>query len=105
MQRIIHRSVFTADWQHRAEINSRIAERATGRYDVELAAKFLGVTAQGFAGGRLSEYLGDEQLVRIDEIAIEVHAALEQVEQRACGRADDPFDFLLELKRSPFVAY
>lgn len=35
---------------------------ATGRYDAGLASRFLGVTAEGFSGGRLSEYLHDEQL-------------------------------------------
>ena len=45
---------------------------ATGRYDAALAGRFLGVTAEGFAGGRLSEYLDEAQLSRIDAIATEV---------------------------------
>ena len=79
---------------------------ATGRYDAGLAALFLGVTEQGFAGGRLSEYLNEEQLKRIDEVSAEVWAALTRVEQQADERAvAHPFDFLLNLKRNPLLSY
>ncbi|MBQ9044036.1 MAG: hypothetical protein IJ111_14625 [Eggerthellaceae bacterium] len=80
--------------------------RATGRYDARLAALFLGVTAEGFAGGRLYEYLDDGQRERIDGIAAEVHAALRRVES-ACGDAEaaDPFGFLLRLKRYPRLPF
>ena len=77
---------------------------ATGEYDAHLAALFLGVTANGFSGGRLSEYLDDEALGRIDAIAIEVHAALRDIEGM-CGNAEssDPFGFLVRLKETPLV--
>ena len=80
---------------------------ATGGYPAALAARFLGTSAEGFSGGRLSEYLTDEQLARVDEVAAEVHAALGQVEALAAerGAADDPFGFLLGLKRAPLVGY
>ena len=79
---------------------------ATGGYDARLAALFLGVTEDGFAGGRLSEYLGDGQLARIDGIAAEVHAALGQIEAMAGDdAAARPFGFLLDLKRSPLVGF
>ena len=42
---------------------------ATGKYDVTLAARFLGITADGYAGGRLEEYLSEDQKTRIDEVA------------------------------------
>ena len=45
---------------------------AIGRYDAALAARFLGVAPDGYAGGRLAEYLSDEQAQRIDEVAAEV---------------------------------
>lgn len=79
---------------------------ATGRYDARLAARFLGVTEEGFAGGRLSEYLDDAQKARIDELATEVHAALRRIES-TCGEAEaaDPFGFLLRLKAEPFIPY
>ena len=79
---------------------------AIGRYDAALAARFLGVAPDGYAGGRLAEYLSDEQAQRIDEVAAEVFAACEQIEQ-ACGQtqASEPFTFLLDLKRAPLLAY
>ena len=79
---------------------------ATGRYDARLAAKFLAVCDGGFVGGRLTEYLDDEQAERIDEIAREVYAALVRIEELA-GQKDgeDPFEFLLELKRKPLIEY
>ena len=79
---------------------------ATGRYDAALAMRFLGVTAQGSTGGRLEEYLSEEQLARIDEIAAEVAAACARIEETA-GEQDlaHPFDYLLELKRNPLLAY
>lgn len=81
---------------------------ATGNYDAQLAARFLGVSTEGFCGGRLEEYLNDEQKPRIDEIATEVHAALGQVQALASAdenAAADPFDFLLSLKREPLISY
>ena len=62
--------------------------------------------AGGFAGGRLSEYLEDDQKAHIDEVAVEVHAALQRIES-LCGDAEvgDPFGFLLRLKESPLVQY
>ena len=79
---------------------------ATGRYDAALAARFLGVTDDGFTDGRLSEYLDEDQAAHIDEIAIEVHGACMRIQQM-CGpdEAADPFAFLIELKQSPLIAY
>ena len=77
---------------------------ATGAYDAALAARFLGVCGDGFVGGRLTEYLDEEQRGGVDRISREVHAAIAQVEVRARD-AGDPFDFLLELKREPLLAY
>lgn len=79
---------------------------AIGRYDAALAARFLGVAPDGYAGGRLAEYLSDEQAQCIDEVAAEVFAACAKIEQ-ACGqtKASEPFTFLLDLKRAPLLAY
>ena len=79
---------------------------ATGRYDAALAARFLGVSADGFTEGRLTEYLDDEQKARIDEVAAEVHDACVRIE-RMSGPAEaaDPFVFLLDLKRAPLLAF
>lgn len=80
--------------------------RATGRYDARLAALFLGVTEGGFAGGRLSEYLVDGQLERIDDIATEVHTTLGLINSM-CGeeQESDPFGFLVRLKGSPLFRF
>jgi len=79
---------------------------ATGSYDAALAARFLGVGEHGFTGGRLSEYVDDGQAARIDEVAADVYGALTRIEAEATA-ADlaAPFDFLLELKRAPLIAY
>ena len=79
---------------------------ATGHYDVELAARFLGVTSDGFEGGRLSEYLSEEQLSRINEVSAEVFATLTKIAQMVGAQeADAPFEFLLHLKRHPLLTY
>lgn len=79
---------------------------AIGRYDAKLATRFLGVSATGFVGGRLDEYLTEEQAARIDEVAAEVHGACARIEQMSGPAAvAEPFDFLLGLKRSPLIPY
>ncbi len=83
---------------------------ATRRYDASLATRFLGIAESGFFGGRLSEYLDEEQKERIDEIASEVFSACIQVEQMCSAgnvaeTAANAFEFLLELKRAPLITY
>jgi hypothetical protein len=79
---------------------------ATGSYDAGLAALFLGVSGSGYDGGRLVEYLDDEQKGNIDGIAADVHAALVRVAELADNRTvADPFEFLLDLKRSPIIGF
>ena len=79
---------------------------ATGRYDAALAARFLGVSETGYSGGRLEEYLDDAQRARIDGISAEVCDALGHIELLAGeGAAEDPFGFLLKLKREPLIGY
>ena len=79
---------------------------ATGTYDAALASLFLGVTADGYAGGRIVEYLSDDQVAGIDVLSREVHDACGRIRQIA-GPEElaHPFDFLLDLKRNPFIAY
>ncbi len=79
---------------------------ATGRYDVALASRFLGVSEEGFSDGRLAEYLNDEQKARIDDVAAEVDDACARIEQMSGpAEAADPFSFLLDLKRAPLLAF
>lgn len=79
---------------------------ATSNYDVALATRFLGVSEHGFSDGRLEEYLDEGQKARIDEVAIEVCGACERIGQM-CGvaEANEPFAFLLNLKRTPLIEY
>ncbi len=78
---------------------------ATGRYDASLAARFLGIADTGYVGGRLVEYLTDEQKERVDEVAVEVRGALERIEALSQDTTLAPFDFLIELKKAPLVKY
>lgn len=48
---------------------------ATGAYNAQLAMLFLGVSEDGYAGGRITEYLNDDQMGRIDEVAREIAIA------------------------------
>ena len=79
---------------------------ALGRYDAELAARFLGVSEQGFAGGRLEEYLDEAQRQHVDETARKVHGACRGLQQ-LCNddAAAHPFDFLIRLKREPLLDF
>ncbi len=79
---------------------------ATGTYDAALAARFLGVSDQGFDGGRLSEYLNEEQLAHIDTVAADVYGTLVEIERDLGADGDRvPFDYLLELKRNPLISF
>ena len=79
---------------------------ATRNYDATLGARFLGITPTGYAGGRLAEYLDDAQKQSIDQIASEIYATLERIEERADEDAvEAPYDFLLELKRHPLLTF
>lgn len=79
---------------------------ATGRYDAALAGRFLGVKQEGYVGGRLAEYLSEEQASRRDVVAVEVYGALAAIEELSHGEtARDPFAFLLDLKASPLIDY
>ena len=79
---------------------------ATERYDVALAARFLGIDENGYAGGRLAEYLDEDQIARIDKVAAEVYGACTRIGQMVGpSEVADPFSFLLDLKRTPLVSY
>ena len=79
---------------------------ATGAYNAQLATLFLGVSEDGYAGGRITEYLNDDQMGCIDEMAREIADACAQI-QASCTPEDcaSPFDYLLRLKRTPLLQY
>ena len=78
---------------------------ATGGYDAQLAALFLGVGSRGYLGGRLAEYLDEGQRACIDALSAEVHEALVRIESISAGAHLRPFDFLLDLKKDPFLSF
>ena len=79
---------------------------ATGTYDAALAARFLGVTPRGFEGGRLTEYLDEEQTAHIDAVAADICGKLGEIERDLEGGGERaPFDYLLELKRNPLIDF
>lgn len=79
---------------------------ATGKYDAALAMRFLGISKQGFAQGRLTEYLNEGQLSHVDAIAREVAEACARIEGELCEEdIAHPFELLLKLKKDPFVQY
>ena len=80
---------------------------ACDAYDAALANRFLGISENGYVGGRLIEYLDDGQRERVGEIAREVGAATANIATMACAEKAnaDPFGFLLDLKRKPLIEY
>ena len=78
---------------------------AIGRYDSALAQRFLGVSPVGYTGGRLAEYLDDEQMGALDDMARTVAAACDGIARSATPeKIASPFDYLLELKAHPLLA-
>lgn len=79
---------------------------ATGTYDPTLALRFLGIDRGTYAGGRLEEYLSDEQKGDIESIAGEVSDVCERIAELAKGvSADDGYEFVLQLKRERLLDY
>jgi hypothetical protein len=79
---------------------------ALGHYDASLAALLLGVNESGYYGGRLEEYLTDEQKADIDEIAREAYALVMSLERDYKDLAvDDSIEAVLAIKRAHPIAY
>ena len=69
---------------------------AFGRYDLRLAERFLGVSAEGYRGGRLENYAGEEDL---DNLARKVHRTLEHLERVIRGEGKtDPYALAIRLE-------
>lgn len=80
--------------------------RATGAYDLTLAQKFLGIEDGRYTGGRLEQYLDDEQRQRMDQVASQVADACAHIDHCLAGaRPEDSYDLLLALKRDPALDY
>ena len=69
---------------------------AFGRYDPALAGRFLGVTDQGYTGGRLENYAGDADL---DALARKVYITLLRLERHVIEAGKiPPFELALRLE-------
>jgi hypothetical protein len=69
---------------------------AFGRYDLPLAERFLGISEDGYTGGRLENYAKGEDL---NELARKVHRTLQHLEQviRNEGKTD-PYALAIRLE-------
>ena len=78
---------------------------ATGAFDPGLAATFIGVSDEGYTGGRLETYLKDGTR-DLDEVARECHATLLKMQELTRGATpEDAFDLALDLKRRHLLDY
>ena len=79
-----------------------LVRMATGSYNAFLAAAFLGVTAEGFSGGRLSHYLSKEE--DADEIARELWKLIGRLKDLSDSRPEDEtYELLLSLTEAPLL--
>ena len=69
---------------------------AFGRYDLALAERFLGVSADGYTGGRLENYAKGEDL---NELARKVHRTLKHLEKVIRNEGEtDPYTLAIRLE-------
>ena len=69
---------------------------AFGRYDLRLAELFLGIHENGYTGGRLENYAGEENL---DDLARKAHRTLVHLEQVIRGEGEtDPWALAVRLE-------
>ena len=69
---------------------------AFGRYDLGLAERFLGVSPEGYTGGRLENYAGEEDL---DGLARKVHRTLLHLERAILSEGTtDPYSLAVRLE-------
>ena len=69
---------------------------AIKEYDVRLAETFLGITPDGYVGGRLENYLSEEERQHIDKIAIRTDRLIRQIQEERERRKDMPYYQFLE---------
>lgn len=73
--------------------------KALGDYDAKLAALFLGVSAEGYKGGRLEHYIPKEKAGEISRVAANAYQLMETIEEESRRKPDmDSYDFLVELQ-------
>lgn len=69
---------------------------ALNEYDVKLAEMFLGVSADGYVGGRLENYLSEKEKTNIDEIAVRTDRLIHQIRNERDKKKEEPYFKFLE---------
>lgn len=69
---------------------------AVGEYDVKLAELFLGVSPDGYLGGRLENYLSEKQKQYMNEVAVRTDRVIHQIRQNWEKRKDMSYYQFLE---------
>lgn len=69
---------------------------AIDEYDVKLAEMFLGVSTDGYVGGRLENYLSEKEKSDIDEIAVRVDRLIHQIRDERDKKKEEPYYKFLE---------
>ncbi len=78
--------------------------KSLGYYDVKLAALFLGVSAEGYMGGRLEQYISEEKKASISDIAADVYGLMEKIGRESQEKQEtDSWDFLMYLQEKQDV--
>lgn len=86
-----------AVWDEAAADAAGIAA-AFGTFDISMEAAFLGVGESGYTGGRLENYVGEEE--DIDALAVKVYGILRKAaELYEAHPGIGPFDFVLLLEK------
>lgn len=74
---------------------------AVNEYDVKLAEMFLGVSTDGYTGGRLENYLSEEEKTNMNEIAIRTDRLIHQIrEERDRKKEESYYQFLKYLEEN-----
>ncbi len=73
--------------------------KALGHYDAGLAGLFLGVSPDGYTGGRLENYVPEEKADSLSGLAANVYELLGKIERESCKKQEtDGWDFLMFLQ-------
>ncbi len=73
--------------------------KALGRYDAKLAGLFLGVSEDGYMGGRLENYIPEKRMGSLPDIAAKVYDLTKWIEQESLEKQGiDSWDFLMYLQ-------
>lgn len=76
---------------------------AINEYDVKLAEMFLGVSADGYVGGRLENYLSEKEKSNLDEIAVRADRLIHQIrDERDKKKEESYYEFLKYLEENRF---